>query len=187
VAPSAPCYTGCEFFAIRIRQWGKEISRAIITTHLFQAGTTKTLLLHNMFRPNFWKQTWTWAPWIFKYGTNIADKSLKVLYSAFFANFRSFFRWPNWKILCRRPCMEGWSLRAEAPALSDFILLKNKKRIFRQLVLNYCKLLWPKSNQICSNLITFAQILPQIFPNFILVSHKSNQTCPNLNKFLQKK
>jgi len=34
------------------------------------------------------------APWIFKYGTNIVDRGLKVLFSAFFAIFRSFFRWP---------------------------------------------------------------------------------------------
>jgi len=92
-----------------------------------------------------------------------------------------------------------------------FILFKNKKRIFRQLVLNYllqtalvchrgmscwmfaytlweCKILiLPKFNQICSILITFAQMLLQIFPNFILISHKSNLTCPNITNFLQKK
>jgi len=39
--------------------------------------------------------------------------------------------------------MEGWSLKAEAPALSDFYSFqKQKKRIFRQLVLNNCKLFW---------------------------------------------
>jgi len=32
----------------------------------------------------------------------------------------------------------------------------------------------------------FAQIVPQSFPNFILISYKSNQTCPNLTNFLKK-
>jgi len=30
-------------------------------------------------------------PWIFKHGTNIVDRGLKVLFSAFFYIFRSFF------------------------------------------------------------------------------------------------
>jgi len=43
--------------------------------------------------------------WIFKHGTNIVDKGLKMLFSAFFAIFRSFFRCPppSRKIFCRHP------------------------------------------------------------------------------------
>jgi len=80
------------------------------------------------------RQRGSGPPWIFKHGTNIVDRGLKVLlfslfcyFSAFFTifsvffsvappktqivlffvifcNFRSFFRWPPWKIFCCRPC-----------------------------------------------------------------------------------
>jgi len=33
-------------------------------------------------------------PWIFIHGTNTVDRGLKVLFSVFFAIFRSFFRLP---------------------------------------------------------------------------------------------
>jgi len=33
--------------------------------------------------------------WIFKHGTSIVDRGLKVLFSAFFAIFWSFFRYPS--------------------------------------------------------------------------------------------
>jgi len=46
-------------------------------------------------------------PWIFKHGTNIVDRGLKVL---FFANFRSFFRCPPWKIFCLRSWMRTSAL-----------------------------------------------------------------------------
>jgi len=40
-------------------------------------------------------------PWIFKHGRNIVDRGLKVLFSACFDIFRSFFRSPPWKRLNR--------------------------------------------------------------------------------------
>jgi len=45
-------------------------------------------------------------PWVFKHGTNIVDKGLKVL---FFGSFLLFFGLfsvgPPWKFFCRRPCI----------------------------------------------------------------------------------
>jgi len=35
-----------------------------------------------------------WLPWIFKHGTNIVNKGLKVLFSAFFSGFSVFFPVP---------------------------------------------------------------------------------------------
>jgi len=41
-------------------------------------------------------------PWIYKHGTNIVDRCLKVLFSAFFCYFLVFFPLdPPWKIFCR--------------------------------------------------------------------------------------
>jgi len=34
------------------------------------------------------------TPWIFIHGTNIVDRGVKILFSAFFAIFRSFFGCP---------------------------------------------------------------------------------------------
>jgi len=47
-----------------------------------------------------------------------------------------------------------------------------------------CKILiLPKSNQICPNLIAFAQILLQVSPNFASIFSKSNQICLSLINF----
>jgi len=42
-------------------------------------------------------------PWIFKHGTNIVDRGLKVLFFGLFSVFFPLFP-PPWKIFCRRPC-----------------------------------------------------------------------------------
>jgi len=42
-------------------------------------------------------------------------------------------------------------------------------------------------NHICSNLINFAQILPQIFPHFTLILHQIQPNLPKFNQFSQKK
>jgi len=46
-------------------------------------------------------------PWIFKHGTNIVDRGLKVLFFDLFCYFSVFFRClpPSWKNFCRRPCL----------------------------------------------------------------------------------
>jgi len=50
-----------------------------------------------------------------------------------------------------------------------------------------CKILiLPKSNQMCSNFITFAQILPHFCANFALMLLKFNQICLKLISFSQK-
>jgi len=42
-----------------------------------------------------WRSGEPWTPWIFKHGTNIVDRSLKVLFFGLFLLFSFFFHCPT--------------------------------------------------------------------------------------------
>jgi len=49
-------------------------------------------------------QLGSWPPWIFTHGTDTVDRGLIVLFfGLFWLFFGLFFRWPPWKVFCRRP------------------------------------------------------------------------------------
>jgi len=79
---------------------------------------------------------------------------------------------------------KAWSLRAEAQRLVIFTLFKNKKRIFRQLVLNFCKLLW-RAIEACVlgylSIFVHSRKRSNAFEDArILILPKFNHICSNL-------